>query len=299
MKNPNAFAHYPLDRAGHHRRDPAWLEAALASPAAQVLALHRGQVLVSDEGGAPSPGWLSGHAHAALAPAAPLLFLGVSSDGAAFFAMNVADVGAFDGIGRFEELRPVAGALKPDDLAIIGAARAVFEWHARNGFCAQCGTPTQVAEAGWRRDCPACKAEHYPRVDPVAIMTPVIGDRCFLARQRGWPRGMYSALAGYIEPGETFEQGASRETLEEAGLRVTNVRLHSNQPWPFPHSLMIGVICEVENDRETVDVNELESGRWFTRDEARQLIAGNHADCFCPPKFAIAHQLIKAWAEEG
>jgi NAD+ diphosphatase len=156
-----------------------------------------------------------------------------------------------------------------------------------------------IVEAGWKRDCPACKAEHFPRVDPVCIMVPTFGDRCFLGRQRPWPRGMHSALAGFIEPGEAIEEAVARETLEEAGLRVREVRMHSTQPWPFPHSLMIGVLCEVENDHETVDTIELESGRWFTREEAKLLIAARHPDYFCPPPFAIAHQLLKTWSEVG
>lgn len=297
---PNAFANSPLDRAGHHRRDAAWLANALAAENAKLLALHRGQVFVVEEGGAAAIGWLGGHARAGIAPAeAVMLFLGVDAQGAPHFAVNMPDPAPLEAIGRFEELRPLAAQISWDDLSIIGCAKAIFEWHARNGFCAACGTPSVVSEAGWRRDCPSCKAEHYPRVDPVAIMVPACGEKILLGRQKAWPRGMYSALAGFIEPGETFEEGAARETLEEAGLRVTRVRLHSNQPWPFPHSLMIGVICEVENDHERIDTGELESGRWFTRDEARALIAGKHPDCFCPPKFAIAHQLIKAWADEG
>ncbi len=300
LSPPNAFANSPLDRAGHRRRDGAWLAQALAGEDAKLIALHHGQIFTVEEGGAPALGWLGGHALGAIAPADALtLFLGVDAQGAPHFAVELPDPGPLAPIGRFEELRPLAAHVSWDDLAIVGCAKAIFEWHARNGFCAACGARSVVAEAGWRRDCPACKAEHYPRVDPVAIMVPAFGEKILLGRQKAWPRGMYSALAGYIEPGETFEEGAARETLEEAGLKVTRVRLHSNQPWPFPYSLMIGVICEVENDQERIDTSELESGRWFTREEARALIAGKHAECFCPPKFAIAHQLIKAWAEGG
>lgn len=298
LSPPNAFTNAPLDRAGHRRSDAAWLADALASENAKLLAFHAGKPFVIEEGAGAALGWLGGHARASLAPDALLLFLGVDAQDAPYFALDLEDPSVLEGIGRFEELRPLAAQIAWDDLAIIGCAKAIFEWHARNSFCAACGAKSVIVEAGWRRDCPTCKAEHYPRVDPVAIMVPAFGDKILLGRQRAWPRGMHSALAGYIEPGETFEEGAARETLEEAGLKVTRVRLHSNQPWPFPYSLMIGVICEVENDQETIDTGELESGRWFTREEAKALIAGTHPDCFCPPKFAIAHQLIKAWVEE-
>ncbi|UPT64116.1 MAG: NAD(+) diphosphatase [Hyphomonadaceae bacterium JAD_PAG50586_4] len=297
--NPNAFTRSPLDRAGHHRRDKAWLEAALAAPETQLVPFHRHQPFVMEEGGVVTPGWLNGAARSRIAPPdATALFLGLDPNGAAHFALDIPDPAPLGDLGRFEDLRMLGPRLSRDELAILGPAKSIFEWHARNGYCANCGTPTLVVEAGWRRDCPSCSVEHYPRFDPVCIMVPTFGDKVFLGRQRAWPRGMHSALAGFIEPGEAIEEGVARETLEEAGLKVREVRMHSTQPWPFPHSLMIGVLCEVENDRETVDTTELESGRWFTRDEAKLLIAGKHPDAWAPPPFAIAHQLLKTWSEE-
>jgi NAD+ diphosphatase len=297
--NPNAFTRSPLDRAGHHRRDKAWLEAALAAPETQLVPFHRHQPFVMEEGGVVTPGWLNGAARSRIAPPdATPLFLGLDSNGAAHFALDIPDPAPLGDLGRFEDLRMLGPRLSRDDLAILGPAKSIFEWHARNSYCANCGTPTLIVEAGWRRDCPSCSAEHYPRFDPVCIMVPTFGDQVFLGRQRAWPRGMHSALAGFIEPGEAIEEGVARETLEEAGLKVREVRMHSTQPWPFPHSLMIGVLCEVEDDRETVDTTELESGRWFTREEAKLLIAGKHPDAWAPPPFAIAHQLLKTWSEE-
>ncbi|QGZ94382.1 NAD(+) diphosphatase [Terricaulis silvestris] len=296
--NPNAFARSPLDRAGHHRRDEAWLATALAAETTRIVPFFRHRPFVVDDGDAVAVGWLGAHARSAIAPAdARTLFLGLDAEGAAHFAVDVPDDAPLNDIGRFDDLRALGPRLSREELATIGPAKAVFEWHAKSGFCANCGVATVVSEAGWKRECPTCNAEHFPRVDPVCIMLPVIGEKCFLARQRMWPRGMHSALAGFIEPGETIEEAVARETLEEAGLRVCEVRLHSTQPWPFPHSLMIGAICEVDDDRETVDTHELESGRWFTRDEARALMAGKHPDAFCPPPFAIAHQLLKTWSE--
>lgn len=295
--NPNAFTRSPLDRAGHHRRDKAWLAAALEAAETRIVPFHQNKPFVTEEGGQVSVGWLGAHARSQIAPPGELtLFLGLDPQNAAHFAVCVPDPAPLEGIGRFDDLRAAGPRLAGAELGALGAAKAVFEWHAKNGFCANCGGVTMIAEGGWKRECPLCSAEHFPRVDPVCIMLPVHGERCLLGRQRGWPRGMHSALAGFIEPGEAIEEAVARETLEEAGLRVREVRFHSTQPWPFPHSLMIGVTCDVENEDESIDPHELESARWFSRDEARQLIAAKHPDAFCPPPFAIAHQLLKSWS---
>jgi NAD+ diphosphatase len=296
--NPNAFTRSPLDRAGHRRKDEAWLKDALADDQALLLALNKRRPFVYEDGPGLFVRWLAPSAWEQLGDRdQPLIFLGVDGADAAYFACEIADASALGDLGFFEELRPAAARLETDKLPIIGAARSLFEWHGRNHFCANCGAPSRVVEAGWMRKCDACNAEHYPRVDPVCIMLPTFGDKCLLGRQRGWPRGMHSALAGFIEPGEAIEEAVARETLEEAGLKVREVTLHSTQPWPLPHSLMIGALAEVENDAEKIDTDELESGRWFTREEARQLIAGKHPDAFCPPPFAIAHQILKTWSE--
>ncbi|MBL8547581.1 MAG: NAD(+) diphosphatase [Hyphomonadaceae bacterium] len=297
-QNPNAFTRSPLDRAGLRRKDEGWLKAAMAHENAGLLVFSKGRPLFQEVAGGLDVLWLSTHVHAQLGDKEqPLIFLGLDENDAPHFACEVADAAPLGELGVFEELRPAAPRLAPSRLPIVGTARALFEWHGRNRFCANCGTPSRVVEAGWVRKCDACAAEHYPRVDPVCIMTPTFGDRCFLGRQKAWPKGMHSALAGFIEPGEAIEEAVARETLEEAGLKVKHVEMHSTQPWPFPHSLMIGVLCEVEDANETVDVTELESGRWFTRDEARLLISGKHPDAWAPPPFAIAHQLLKTWSE--
>lgn len=297
--NPNAFARSPLDRAAHHRRDPDWLAAALKAPETRIAPFHKLRPFVIEQGKQTEVGWLGAHALGSAIPASAMtLFLGLDKDGAAHFAVDAPEQGPLAELGGFDDLRALGPRLPADDLAILGCAKSVFEWHGRHRFCSNCGAASDIAEAGWKRVCPGCKAEHFPRVDPVAIMVPVFGDSCLLGRQRLWPRGMHSALAGYVEPGETIEEAVARETLEEAGLVVREVSLLSNQPWPFPHSLMIGAIAKVANNAETIDTHELESGRWFTRDEVRQMLAGNHPDAFCPPPFAIAHQIMKVWAEE-
>jgi NAD+ diphosphatase len=159
-----------------------------------------------------------------------------------------------------------------------------------------CGQQSEAVDGGWKRKCPACGTEHFPRTDPVAIMLAVNHDRCLLGRQASFPPGMYSALAGFMEPGESIEEACARELYEEAALRATSVRYHSSQPWPFPSNLMIGLIAQVADGEAIADQAELEAVRWFTRDEARSLMRGEFEGLSCPPPLAIAHQLIKAWA---
>jgi NAD+ diphosphatase len=156
-----------------------------------------------------------------------------------------------------------------------------------------------VAEAGWKRICPACRAEHFPRTDPVTIMLPTFGDSCLLGRQAAWPPGRFSTLAGFMEPGESIEAACAREVKEEAGLTVVAVRYHSSQPWPFPCNLMIGLIAEVSDQQAAPDQTELEEVRWFTRPELRRLLRGEIEGLGAPPPWAVAHQLMKAWADAG
>ena len=294
--NPNAFTRSPLDRAAHLRRDADWLALALAAPQTRFIPFFEHRPFVIEAEAGVEVGWLSPPGRAGIAPPeAPFLFLGLDRARAAHFALEIPDQTPLRELGRFDEVRAIGPRLARGDLAALGCARAIFEWHAKNRYCANCGAHSRIVEAGWKRECPACAREHFPRVDPVVIMLATHGDKCLLGRQRTWPRGMHSALAGFIEPGEAIEEAVARETLEEAGLVVREVRLHSTQPWPFPHSLMIGAICDVESETIVVDETELESARWFTREEARLMLAGKHPDCFCPPPFAIAHQLLKSW----
>ncbi|MGH7749244.1 MAG: NAD(+) diphosphatase, partial [Candidatus Dormibacteria bacterium] len=208
--------------------------------------------------------------------------------------------GPLAGLGRFEDLRAVALRLPAPDAAIAATAKQMFEWRRRHRHCARCGKPSRPADGGWKRLCGACAAEHFPRTDPVVIMLPVRGEKCLLGRQSAWPEGMYSALAGFLEPGESIEEACARELSEEAALRTLSVRYHSTQPWPYPSSLMIGLIATVENEDAAPDQSELEEVRWFTREEAKALILGAFPGARAPGALAIAHQLIKAWAfEEG
>jgi NAD+ diphosphatase len=302
----NTFAGNPLDRASDKRRDDAWIAEKLAAPDSLGVALWNGRVFVEDAkgGGGAQIAYLSAAMAGELAQGAErLLFLGLWKD-TAVFAVDLdgpadpAD-GPLQGLGRFDDLRATALLLPPTEAAILATAKQMFEWRRRHMHCAACGQPSDVAEAGWKRVCPACKAEHFPRTDPVVIMLPTKGEKCLLGRQAAWPKGMFSALAGFLEPGETIEEACARELMEEAALRATKVRYHSTQPWPYPSSLMIGLIAEVENEDAAPDQTELDEVRWFTREEAKVLITGALPGARAPGAMAIAFQLIKAWAEEG
>ncbi len=301
----NTFAGNPLDRASYLRSKPDWVKEKLDDPDSLALVLWNGKPMVENRKGeagcqiayvrASMAGELSGDGER-------LLFLGLWQE-TAVFALDMEGTadpadGPMQGLGRFEDLRAVALDLPPADAAILATAKAMFEWRRRHRHCANCGQPTRPKEGGWKRVCDSCKVEHFPRTDPVVIMLPVNGERCLLGRQAAWPKGMFSALAGFLEPGETIEEACAREVWEEAGLRTARVRYHSTQPWPYPSSLMIGLIAEVDDGEATADKTELDEVRWFTREEARALSNGVLESAKAPGSMAIAHQLIKAWAEE-
>ncbi|MFO1186073.1 MAG: NAD(+) diphosphatase [Alphaproteobacteria bacterium] len=303
--NPNTFANSPLDRAGHLRAKPEELARLRKSAAASLVLVRDGRPFVGAcKGSEPAKiAWLNPAFLAAHAAGATEIFLGLDDKGPVFAAdvSSLADPqegGPLQGLGEFQDLRSLLPLLSPSDAAIIGQAKSLLDWHARHGFCAKCGAPTRLAQGGYRRDCGVCKAEHFPRTDPVAIMLAVCGDEILLGRGAQWPPKRYSALAGFIEPGETIEEGAARELFEEAGVKALSVRYLFSQPWPFPSSLMIGCVAQVENRNFKLDPEELADARWFPRAELPSLLNGMHADgCAGPPPFAIAHQLIRAWIE--
>ncbi|MDB5418575.1 MAG: MutT/nudix family protein [Phenylobacterium sp.] len=301
----NTFAGNPLDRASDRRPDKAWIAQQLASPDALAFPLWNGRPFVET---AKDGGLQIAYVPAKLAKELSegderLLFMGLWKE-TAVFAIDLdgeADPaeGPLAGMGKFEDLRRVALTLPATEAAIVATAKAMFEWRRRHRHCAVCGQATAAVDGGWKRRCPSCEAEHFPRTDPVVIMLPYHGERCMLGRQEAWPAGMFSALAGFLEPGESIEEACARELAEEAGLRTRKVRYHSTQPWPYPSSLMIGLIAEVEDDEGTPDQTELSEVRWFTRDEARDLLAGKLDGVGAPGAMAIAHQLIKAWVEDS
>ncbi|MXO73642.1 NAD(+) diphosphatase [Altererythrobacter aerius] len=231
-------------------------------------------------------------------PEAELVFLGLL-DGRPCFApvpMHGADGPAYAQPQVWQAMQ----TLSPADLAIYGGARSLVDWHARHRFCARCGGGTSLVKGGWQRDCDGCGAQHFPRTDPVTIMLVEHADRLLLGRQPRFPPRMFSALAGFVEPGETIEEAVAREVLEEAGVRVRRVRYLSSQPWPFPSQLMIGCHAIAQDDALTIDTTELEEARWFTRAElleARAAGPEGTGDLIFPRSFAIAHHLVTWWLD--
>jgi NAD+ diphosphatase len=200
------------------------------------------------------------------------------------------------------DLRRLAmeGLLPPHELAILAQARSLLVWHERHRYCSNCGQPTEAADAGCRRDCPACKAQHFPRTDPVVI-TAVRGPMGWLlGRGPGFQPGVYSTLAGFMEPGESIEEAARREVFEETGIRLGAIAYHSSQPWPFPSSLMIGLIAQAMTNEIAIAREELEDARWFAREEVVQMLEDRHPQGLKVPRpAAIAHHLIRASISEG
>ena len=297
------FSLNPLDRLSQHRDDEAFVDARRQDASTRYMVLV-GDTPVLARHGDHYDVLFSRTALAALGTPVRDIFLGVDADGTAFFAVSLdrelaERVAQHPGI-ELIDLRSVAmrDLVSPEVLGELGGAKAMLDWHARHRFCANCGTPSRVSAAGWRRECDNCGAQHFPRVDPVVIMLAIDGDRCLLGRQARFATGMYSALAGFLEPGETIEDAVRREIHEEAGIACTHVSYFASQPWPFPSSLMIGCFARANGTDIVIDTTELEDARWFSRDEVRALLAGTHAQGLSAPKpFAIAHHLLKAFAE--
>lgn len=298
-----------LDRAAHLRADEAQITT---DPTARTIVLWRGKLLVTDEGGPLARLRLD---HPVLADAGKVrVFLGQDVDGPVF-AVNLSgwtpelpDAEALNtfldptlqqhpatGEAVFAELRAIMTSLSPRDGELASTARAVLGWHDSHKFCSSCGTLSEAADAGWRRLCPACNTSHFPRTDPVVIMLIVAGNDVLVGRSPGWPDGMYSLLAGFVEPGETIEAAVRREVFEEAGIRVGEVSYLASQPWAFPSSLMIGCYGTAISKNITLDPIELEDARWISRVEMEQVARGEHPTILPARKGAIAHFLLENW----
>jgi NAD+ diphosphatase len=293
-----------IDRAAQCRTDDAALAKFAKDPAAGCYLIGGELVVLRNENGALQPLFAMDEVRA-FDGARETVFLGLT-DGAPRFGIAL-EVSAVEPLKTRSDLKltdlrsiSVHGLVGAEHLPPLAEAKAVLGWHARHRFCPNCGVPTNAVDAGWRRDCPSCKVQHFPRTDPVAIMLPIAGDRCVLGRSPRFAATMWSCLAGFIEPGETIEQAVRREVLEEAGIVCGKVNYFTSQPWPFPMSLMIGCHAEALSDKITVDRSELEDARWFSREELVLILLHKHPQGLTATvPHAIAHHIIRRYIEEG
>ena len=312
------FAVNPLDRVSDRREDAGFLAALRARADARALLLCRDTPILTRRADGFEP-FFELDQIAGIGSARFDALLGLLPDGAPIFAALLADEAVelrADGSDGFLDRRvmvapgrddlalldmrsiAVQGLLAPETIGMFGQAKALMHWHVRHGHCANCGAATRIAAAGWRRECDSCKAQHFPRTDPVVIMLAVDGEDCLLGRQARFPKAMYSCLAGFLEPGETVEDAVRREIFEEAGILCGAVAYLASQPWPFPASLMIGCIAQARTRTLRIDEVELEDARWFSRAEAASMLAGRHPDKLqAPHPMAIANHLLRAWVE--
>lgn len=290
-----AFAGGGLDRQAFRRRDMDTASRA-ASGTAAVLWLWDGKVPVRE--GLDAPALHLAHGLPDAPGAATPLFLGTAPG---LGEVMACDLGAGPILAALPpgvawvEPRLSLGLFDAPEGEIVATARALAGWHASHGYCARCGAASVVAEAGWQRRCPACAALHFPRTDPVVIMLVTLGDEILLGRSPGWPEGMYSALAGFMEPGETIEAAVRREVAEETGIAISRVRYLASQPWPFPASLMIGCHAQAETRDIVLDPAELEDALWVGRQEMVTVMAGRHPRLNPPRRGAIARELVANW----
>lgn len=280
------FTDAALDHAGLLRSNPDWIDSQLADRKAQAVLFAGGDLAQNDEGGP----LIMRAKYAARLPLKPpgLIFIGVL-DGQPWFAASLERGVA----GKGPDFRHSAANATPEMASILGRARSLLMWHSEHLFCSNCGASTDLADAGSKRVCPSCGTEHFPRVNPSVIMLVHAGDQCVLGRQPNWPEGLYSTLAGFMEPGETIEAACVREVAEEVHLKVTSVEYVASQPWPFPSQLMIGLMAEAEPGTLVPD-DDLEDARWFTRDDVRALFNAETGRMM-PPHFSIARMLIERW----
>jgi NAD+ diphosphatase len=286
---PPGFTGSPLDRADRLRNDAEGYNAVLNDWRARVLGLDGIDPVIGSEGG------LKWHSMADVSADAELILLGLANGKPHFVPL----VDATGGMPRSPAVWQALSLLPAEDAAIYGTARSLIDWHNSHKYCGRCGGSTKLFRAGWGRQCSACNTEHFPRTDPVVIMIAEFEGKALLGRQSAWPSGNYSALAGFLEPGESIEEAVRREIFEEAGITCGAVRYLISQPWPFGGSqLMIACVADADSDALTIDYNELEDAIWVTKDEARASLADEPDKRFgAPPPFAIAHSLLRHWAE--
>ncbi len=296
---PSALTGFSQNRLvrDSENRDGQTLNKALADPYARFHLFCGAKALVRKDD-RPTATFSSGEARRFAFDEASAILLG-ADDAGPRIAARVEIEGEPAEPLRLYDFRSLlySSAVTDEEAGAIAQAGSLLHWHGMNRFCGKCGEATTAINGGYRRDC-ACGSQVFPRTDPVAIMLAVRADKALLGRSPHFPPGWYSTLAGFIEPGETIEDAVRRETFEESGIRIGRVRYHASQPWPFPHSLMIGCHCEAMTDEIAFDGSELEDCRWFTRDEVRLMLREEHPEGVkCPPSKAIASFLIRYWAE--
>ena len=294
-----------LDRQSGRRGDTAYLIALVAAPQSQFLLIHELSPVLRANTAASGRVWFTGLelASSGITPSRPIFLGREPATHRAHFAVSVSS----DQVAALRQsvpLEPLAefrtlaanGAIAPADVAQSGLARSLFAWHDATAHCGWCGSVTALIDGGWKRYCAPCAKDTFPRVDPVVIMLVTDGERCVLAHEPRYPERMFSTIAGYLEPGEDIAHAVTRETLEELGLAVGNVSVHASQPWPFPHSLMIGCIATVAHAPLVIDTAEIVEARWFTRAETAHMLAHTHPEgLWVPGAHAIAHHLIRAF----
>jgi NAD+ diphosphatase len=293
------FAGNRIDRQSENRSEES-LPQALADPRVRIMQSRAGRIYVKIGGAEPDAYFSRVEAEAMNAKLDNAVLLGMSELGPVVVAPGSVEPDDLPENIKAIDHRSIytQGLLSSEATGELAQGAALLTWHHTHKFCGRCGGRTEMRIGGYKRVCTQCEAEHFPRTDPVAIMLAVKGDRCVLGRSPHFAPGMYSALAGFIEPGETIENAVRREVMEESGIRLGRVAYHASQPWPFPHSLMIGCYGEALNDDISFDGKELEDCRWFDRAEVKQMLAGTHPqELRLPPSAAIAHHLIRFWAE--
>jgi len=295
MESPNFYASGGIDRAAHRRVDDAWIAAQLEGRQARIVPIWRTRNLILP--GNPPQGVVLESNRGLLVAASAVVFLGLIDEIAHFAAdFSSYDDPPLEEHGLFRDLRGVGQLLGHQEGALLVYARATIQWHARHQFCGVCGSPSVSRESGHMRKCTNadCAIEHFPRLDPAVIMLVHDGgDRLILGRQKNWPAGQHSVLAGFVESGESLEDSVAREIYEEAGVAVTDIRYHSSQPWPFPSSIMLGFTARATEVTLNVNREELEDAAWFTRDD---LLNSPEDNSFrLPRKDSISRRLIENW----
>lgn len=301
---PTHFSGNPLDRADQLRADSEWINAQLTSTSSRFLLFTPDLKALMDVTDGLRPHYLdSGAVATMIAQGRPYVFLGLD-EGCAHFALQgeEADIPQFlsDDVKAIDA-RSIAFQGAGPYLGIIAQGRSLLAWHARRSFCSNCGSKNRAVRGGYARVCTnkSCASEHFPRTDPVVIMLVVDGDDCLLGRGAGFPTKTFSALAGFVEPGENIEEAVRREVFEETGVHADGVDYIASQPWPFPSSLMIGCIAQATSREIIIDETELSDARWFSRTELEAAMNGDKdAVLMVPPPLAIAHGLLKYWLSQ-